>query len=194
MKYDLSKKPTRGATRTLKAFAETMFVLLTEKAFEDISVNEISQRSEFPRATFYNYFDDKEDLLNYCWYVLSKEIKLEDYESMPPTEIVDVYFDRIYNLLTEHHKLLQQIMENNKLEGMAIVSFLNYFKVQARKIVIQFCDEMPLDVPPELVADHYCNTIMLVLEWAFLRGNEIDLNTAHQYLDRLIHDERKSEG
>ena len=67
MKYDITKRATKGAQRTLEAFSGTMFELLSRKSFEEITVNELCQQSNYPRATFYNYFDDKYDLLNYCW-------------------------------------------------------------------------------------------------------------------------------
>ncbi len=41
MKYDLTKKPTRGAQRTLGLFSNTMFELLSEEPFEKISVNNL---------------------------------------------------------------------------------------------------------------------------------------------------------
>ena len=65
MKIDVTKQLTLGARRTLKAFRIAMFEELSEKEFDKITVNDICQRSEYPRATFYNYFDDKLDLLQY---------------------------------------------------------------------------------------------------------------------------------
>ena len=78
MKYDINKELTRGAKRTLFDFKTMMFTLLSEKSFEEITVGELCKRANYPRATFYNYFEDKFDLLNYCWFCLTKEIHLED--------------------------------------------------------------------------------------------------------------------
>lgn len=79
MKYDISKPITQGAGRTLSAFSMAMFQLLAVKSFEKISAGEICSKARFPRSTFYNYFDDKYDLLNYCWIALSEEIGLGEY-------------------------------------------------------------------------------------------------------------------
>ena len=84
MKYDLNKKQSLGAKRTLDTFSKTLFLLLTKKAFEKINVNEICSTASIPRATFYNYFEDKYDLMNYCWYTLTLEIHLEDYKEIAP--------------------------------------------------------------------------------------------------------------
>ena len=76
MKYDVSKKPTRGAQRTLDAFSRSLLALLAEQPFEQVTVNELCQRAGYPRATFYNYFDDKYDLLDYGWMRIGAHLRL----------------------------------------------------------------------------------------------------------------------
>ena len=66
MKYDLTKKLTIGASRTLYSLQQSLLSLLSEKSFEEIAVGELCEKAMLPRATFYNYFDDKYDLLEYC--------------------------------------------------------------------------------------------------------------------------------
>ena len=41
-------------------------------------------------------------------------------------------------------------------------------------------------IPYEIIADHYCNTILLVLEWHFLKGNTCSKEQAHEYLKFLL--------
>lgn len=49
MKYDLSKPVTRGAKRTLDALSGAMFLLLSEKSFEEITVGELCEQAQYPR-------------------------------------------------------------------------------------------------------------------------------------------------
>jgi AcrR family transcriptional regulator len=86
MKYDITKKATKGAERTLDAFSSTMFELLSAMSFNEVTVNGICEKSNYPRATFYNYFDDKYDLLNYCWYSIGRKVHLEEYTELDPEE------------------------------------------------------------------------------------------------------------
>jgi AcrR family transcriptional regulator len=58
-KLDPRVKRTRGLI--LKAFEE----LLAEKNFESISVQDVTDRAQINRATFYAHFEDKYKLLNY---------------------------------------------------------------------------------------------------------------------------------
>ncbi|MCI1903385.1 MAG: TetR/AcrR family transcriptional regulator [Enterococcaceae bacterium] len=190
MKYDLSKKPTRGAQRTLDDFSRTMFDLIAEKSFDEINVNEICKISNYPRATFYNYFDDKFDLLNYCWYVLSSEIKLEEFQNLPTEQLLTIYFDRIYSLLSDEKGRLDKTLRNNGINGQVVNSLKSYLQKQMREI-FYICIEThphPLQdhVPIELLSDHYSNTLILILEWVFFKQNQIDKKEAHQYLMYLL--------
>ena len=190
MKYDLSKKPTRGAQRTLDAFSKTMFQLTSEQPFEEINVNQICQISNYPRATFYNYFDDKYDLLEYCWYVLSEEIDLQKFTQVPSDQLLFVYFDRIYDLLYERHTWLKKILKVNPLNDALMLSFIEYLKKQTREIfytcISSESHEQQITIPVELLADHYSNTILLVLEWIFFKQNTTSKTEAHQFLEFLL--------
>ncbi len=58
VKNDLRSKRTRRLLQ--KALTE----LMSEKKFSEISVQDITQKAEINRATFYAHFDDKYELLN----------------------------------------------------------------------------------------------------------------------------------
>ena len=83
MKFDINKKPSRFVERAFSDFHRTLFELMKEKSLESITVQELCEVSNYPRATFYNYFDDIYDLLSYSWIRIGKMIKLDDFEEMP---------------------------------------------------------------------------------------------------------------
>ena len=47
--------------------------LVNEKPIEDISITDIVKRAHINRTTFYNYFTDKQSLINYVYYDVVKE-------------------------------------------------------------------------------------------------------------------------
>lgn len=79
MKFKLSHKASRFAKRTLADFSETMIVMLSDMPLEEISVQKICDVCNYPRSTFYNYFDDIYDLMDYCWIVIMKDMDVEKY-------------------------------------------------------------------------------------------------------------------
>lgn len=186
MKYNLTKKATKGAQRTLDAFSSTMFTLLSNKSFGKITVNELCQQSNYPRATFYNYFDDKYDLLNYCWYCLSRQIHLEEYTELDPEESLYFFFDQMYDLAAAHQSMIQCILNFNSKGGILLNHFRNYLNKQMRNIFQQCPYKARYRIPYEIVANHYSNTIILILEECFFKKNQCSKAQAHIYLQYLL--------
>ena len=186
MKYDITKKATRGAERTLDAFSSTMFELLSTKPFEEITVNEICDKSNYPRATFYNYFDDKYDLLNYCWYSIYNQIHLEEYLGYEPEERLYIFFDRAYDFINAHQNIFKRILKFNAGEDFLVNHFRIHLGIKMREVFnLDNCKDH-YRIPYEIVADHYCNTILLILEWNFLKENNCSKVQAHEYLKFLL--------
>jgi AcrR family transcriptional regulator len=58
-----AKKPDRRVQRTQQLLQTALISLIQEKGFEALSVQDIIDRANVGRATFYAHFDNKEDLL-----------------------------------------------------------------------------------------------------------------------------------
>jgi AcrR family transcriptional regulator len=56
-------KVDRRSLRTRQALRNALLALIKEKGFEAVSVEEITERANLGRATFYLHYQDKEDLL-----------------------------------------------------------------------------------------------------------------------------------
>ena len=186
MKYDLSTSLTRGAKRTLDAFSTTMFSLLSEKAFEEITVGELCEQAQYPRATFYNYFDDKYDLLNCCWLSLAEKIKLSEYHHAQENDMLYLFFDRIYAFTKQNNERISRILSHNPEVGYMFSSFRTFLNSQMRRIFKDCPDAMQKDIPSELLADHYSNTLFLVWQWSAMKDKTCDKEQAIKYLQRLL--------
>lgn len=186
MKYDLNGRPNRFAQRTLAAFSGALMRLLETKPFEKITVNEICEACNYPRATFYNYFDDSYDLLNYCWFSLMGEINAADYSGIAPEERIYTVFERTYDYLDAHRAELLRICEANPLDGAFFASCGLFMRQQAAKIMSECPCTQRYPLPYKLVAEHYSNTLQLVIEWSFLRKNSVSRQEAESYLRYLL--------
>ncbi len=186
MKYNVSRPMTRGAKRTLTAFSNGMLSLLTEKPFEEITVGELCEGTQYPRATFYNYFDDKYDLLEYCWQTLAAQIGLSEYYHAPENEMLYLYFDRIYDFTRENRSAASQILLHNPENGYMVSSFRSFLNGQMRAIFQKCTDAAEKDMPNELLADHYSNTLFLVWQWSALKDVSCTKETGRKYLRILL--------
>ena len=60
--------------RTRKLLSKALKDLLQEKSFDKITVNDVCDKAMVHRATFYNHFVDKIDLLDYVFDEMQSEI------------------------------------------------------------------------------------------------------------------------
>lgn len=186
MKYDLTREPTRGAQRTLDDFRQALFLALAQKPFEDIAVNELCSSANYPRATFYNYFDDKFDLLQYGWIWLAQQAHLEDYPLVPRSQAIYVFFDRIFDFTQAHMELIRRVLLYNPDTGYMFSSFRNFMNDQVRALFQDCGAAGEYKIDPALIASHYSNTMLLVWQWCSLKRDSCTKEQAHTYLRYLL--------
>lgn len=188
MKFENKKKINRSSKRNLETFSSTLFQLIEQKSFETISVNEICDISDYPRATFYNYFHDKYDLLEYCWSILEKEMKLDLYREVSSEELLYMVFNSMYDYFSLHSEELSHILYVNFLDGVLVTTFGAYMKQKILMIMTNSdCPNISI-LPYQMIAEHYCNTLLLVLEWSFVRSDKLTRMQANESLTYLLND------
>ncbi|BBF43557.1 transcriptional regulator, TetR family [Lachnospiraceae bacterium KM106-2] len=186
MKYDLSKKTNRFAKRTLTAFSETLLELLTEEAFETITINQLCERCNYPRSTFYNYFEDIYDLLNYCFDVMQGLLNIERSYELSEEERTMFLFEIIYDYLNEQKEVIKQITKYNPADGVLMSCLWKYMKVQVTAIISECPYSEGLPVSRDILVAHYSNTLQLILEQSFFGKNSISKKEATEAIQFLI--------
>lgn len=186
VKYDITRPATKGAIRVLNTVTWAFLGLLTEKSFDGITVNEICERAGYPRATFYNYFNDKYDLLNYLWFRMTAEIEQQSFDDVAPDDYLLVYFDRLYSLFERMEEKLRRILKKNLGDSYLISSMRIYLNTQ----IMSFFEDSPLatgrPIPREIIAEHYANTIYMIFEWRFLKQNICSREETFAYATYLL--------
>jgi AcrR family transcriptional regulator len=61
------RKTDRRPQRTKRQLSLALVELIKEKSFDDITVQDVIDRADIGRSTFYTHFRDKEDLLDKDW-------------------------------------------------------------------------------------------------------------------------------
>jgi len=108
--------------RTKFAIVEAFNVLIEVKPFEDISVMDIVREADVSKATFYRYFKDKYDVMNYNY----KHLLDEAIDAPSVTNYRDLYV-RLYNL---GETKLRRI--SGALRSQGANSFENYIYAYSR--------------------------------------------------------------
>ena len=78
-------KADKRAYKSAILIIQSLYDLLQEKSFDDITITEIHQRANVGRATFYRLFDNKKDVLGYAYELAVKKV-LETYSNSTKDE------------------------------------------------------------------------------------------------------------
>lgn len=112
--------------------------LMKEKEYQQITIRDICKKADLSRQTFYNIFEQKEDILRYC---LQKSYqaqfdKLRDTEAISVQQIVDAF----EAVLEEENELIQLMLKHkldmiilNEIEKCVSLFANQFVKMDKRK-------------------------------------------------------------
>ena len=101
--------------KTYKALCDTFTKLLSEKRFENITVNELCDVAMVRRATFYNHFSDKYDFFAFFIRQIRKQFlsDADAIDAMSEPYEYDLYlFRQTAAFLREHQHLVNSCMKS----------------------------------------------------------------------------------
>ena len=172
----------RRIQRTRQALQSALLELTKEKEYDDISVEEITERANVGRATFYLHYTDKEDLLlQYFgemaddmvqlisqlpfseWLPASKELKGHTNEDEPLLPLVMV-FQHMYEYADFYRVLLESENSSRIVERIRRISSDNIVKFAQTKLQN---DPIPVlyEVPIEFLASFFSGALLSIVVW-----------------------------
>jgi AcrR family transcriptional regulator len=181
-----AKRINRRVDRTRKALREALFDLIREKSYDQITVEEITERANLGRTTFYLHYKDKEDLL------------LEDFIDLIDQMVSKAVDDR--PLLRLKTKIGNPATPANPLSGLNLfrpnlIIFQNVAKnadllriilrnggamqigTRLRETVLKAVQQLALasqarseieitfEIPVEVIANFYAGSLLGLISW-----------------------------
>ena len=186
MKINLSDKTSRFAKRTLTDFSERMLVMLADMPLEEISVQKICDRCNYPRSTFYNYFDDIYDLMDYCWVAIMKDMDMEKYLNVQEEQNTEQIFSVLYEYLDRYRPQISHILLKNNLEGRCMASLRAFMKKQIGQVISKCSETKDFPVRKDIMVDYYAATIEMLLEKCFFSKEQLSKEEALQAVCFLL--------
>lgn len=113
--------------RTRRDIVEAFNKLIVTRPFDQITIVEIAREAHVGKSTFYRYFSDRYDVMNYNYKKL-----LDQYVA---DENISNYRDLYYNLYLSGHDLLSKISGSFKSSG--VNSFENFIYMYSRDTVVR---------------------------------------------------------
>ena len=126
----MSPKEDLRVIKTKTALADAFMQLLSEKSFEDITINELCDRAGIRRATFYKHFTDKFQYLASFTRSLRDKFDSSIWKSVKPgvtAAYYTEYVNRILLFIKEHQNIIENILKSGVLPAMiSIIMEQNY--------------------------------------------------------------------
>lgn len=173
-------KTDRRIQRTRQSLRTALLELIKEKGYDAISIEEITERANVGRATFYLHYKDKEDLLleEFSemanekvrvlsevpfseWLPSSDDLDVKDRRPSPPLLMV---FEHIYDnaelyyILLKSEKSSRVVERIRKISTEAIVTFMEH-KAKSEPIPLLF------QVPIEFFAAFFSGALLSTVDW-----------------------------
>ena len=186
MKYDLSGGISRSAGRVFSAFRSALFALVQRQSFESITVQALCVEADYPRSTFYNYFDDIYDLLDFCLQTPILGFDSEKYRDIPADQRIHAVFSDLYDVVAKEREAFGRVFLTNSPTGVLQSSISKRLKQEVFAYLAEAAPEGLL--PREMLAEHCINMYHLLFTWCFYRPNPLSKEQAMEAFRILIGD------
>src|SRR5215207_1076365 len=166
------QRQDRRTRRTRQLLRDAFVALLKEKRYEDISVQDIIERADVARSTFYVHYVDKEDLLVGRWGVFASNLGIHA-DDLKHEE------NKGHSLLSTlgwfHHIQAQgdllKIIAKDPAMDLAMKT-LHGILIEDMQMRIQ--NHLPengnASLPPSLIIDYLAGSLMTLLKWWVKQG------------------------
>ena len=130
MKEDLRVRKTK------KALFDAFIYLIKEKKFENITINELCEKAEIRRATFYKHYTDKFHFLACLARILRDRFDANFWTSDTPENTPEYYVEyvkRAISYLDSNHEVIDNMLKSDMFPTMmTIITEQNYRDTKAR--------------------------------------------------------------
>ncbi len=169
-KYDLR------VIRTYKSLSEAFLQLMSEKNFEDITINELCEKAMIRRTTFYKHFSDKYEFLRFFIWQLQT-----GYDSMNPasTDYKDsqsFYISIVQHLidfLKKHERFVDNALNSNLLPILLDILSEEITSDIIKKIGIGIKKGINIQASPETIASFFTGAIINTVKRWLMKKKQI---------------------
>lgn len=131
--------------------------------------------------------------MEYCWQVIGDMFNVGDYNDIPHEERTLTLFNNLYSFMASHQEEINKLTLHNPIDGAMVHSLNIYMRKAITKMISECTYNVGYPISLNIVAEHYSNTVWMLLEQCFIASKPISKEEAIKCLDYLIGTlERKS--
>jgi AcrR family transcriptional regulator len=176
-----SKTEDRRTNRTKQALRDALLVLILEKHYDTITVQNIIDRANVGRSTFYLHFRDKEDLLIEDWSrFLGFFMTHFKWENLSAGRFLPIQ-ELLYHLKDFHH-FYRALEKSQKCERL-FKTGCNYLAESIEKELVTRFEPKSINIPTSFLSHYLAYEIFRHLRW-WLDNN---MPNSPEEMDKIFH-------
>lgn len=173
------EKVDRRVRRTRKALREAMQVLMSEKGYDQVTIEELTERADIGRTTFYLHYSAKQDLLLEqfdelleqlvgqlseiplsSWSQQGRVLPAEDHPGRPVCMIFHhaAENEELYRLVLHGEGVDQASQRLQEMMTMAVTGFID------RRMGDE-TEQVSLEFPVDLFGNYFAGAMLGMIKW-----------------------------
>jgi AcrR family transcriptional regulator len=178
-------KGDRRVRRTRQALGQALISLIAEKGYDTVTVEEVVERADVGRTTFYLHYKDKDELLLEVTGDVAGDLENQFSQCLDSKEgcLYDVVA-MMFRLAGENIKMYRIIM-NGQCGPRVLQQFKEKLTGLFQRIVEAQAEQRraPLEVPSDLVAHYLFGSLQAAITWWL----DNDKPYTSQDMERMFH-------
>jgi AcrR family transcriptional regulator len=189
MNHGQQDRHQRRKQRTRQKLQEAMLELVLEKGAEAISIQEITDRADLGRGTFYFHFDDKEDLL---WSIVLDRIQaterqlLENFKGEMPEQPEYFAYLNMFRHVEQHADVYRLMLSSKGSQGVANRA-RDYLVQETLQDMENYGVFQDIGQPPEITAQIVIGLLFSLILWWLESKSETEVEEMASILYTTLH-------
>jgi AcrR family transcriptional regulator len=190
METKMAKKEDLRITKTKAALTNAFYAMLEEMSLEQITVNNLCEKAEVRRATFYKHFNDKNDFIIYLIKDVRERFEVDVWANQsgdcPSKEYYKKYVESLMEYLIQRKEAVKNIVLSSARSTFVEV-FSQQNLIDTKKRLEENCAQgMRLISTPSVVASILVGgTARAIVDW-FEDQNRCPLNVLLAEINKII--------
>lgn len=179
--------------KTQRTLSQALDSLLDEKNYEDITVSEICSRAEVRRATFYDHFSDKYDLLSFVIKRIIAEYSSRIVKPIPDNldedkrrQFYTTVIVQTIEVVKENIVKIRHAMGSGSYQLLTEAWHDEVVDDIEQHLLSDFNAGMELSLSIPLLAEIYFGLLSGIVNWMIGQTAPVDEKTIAQYAENLV--------
>ena len=173
----------RRVQKTRKLLQDALVELMLEKDFESVRVQDILDKANVGRSTFYIHFQDKRELLHSCFDELHNQLERAIRLSEGEKNIHPDFSLELFQFVERNPLLFKALLGKHDVPAFLEDFLLTYIHEPTRTLMLH---NRRTSVPPEIITHHFVSAFVGALRWWIGQDMPCPAEQIDKYFKQLV--------